>query len=959
MSINQTINSLHQALKYILFTIILISCQASAQVYVPFFKNLKTEDGLSHNTVNKIMQDSRGFIWIATEDGLNRYDGRYFKVFRRTEDGKSGISGNIINDICEDKKGIMWIATADGGITSYDYRTESGAQFKQYKFKPDQKSGIPDNNILRIVDSGGYLWLTTAENRVVRFNRGTGKFDTNKISRQTVNRTSAVKNTLQVRKDQLIPYAKDRFNQVWLGSRNSGITIVGENGKKYNYRYHAFKEGTIASNHVNHIFISRAGIVWVGTDNGLSYYNPLFSSFRQYNLEKKDSDITINDFYRDELNRLWVATNQGLFVKCPGSAQFEHKQLSYRGIPLNITKIFVDVDKTFYLGTDYTLFVYDPSKNALNLLPNTEHDPVMKKLIGSTIVSIVRDTIGSHAVLIVSPYGHFLTYYDLNQKKWISRGNEKSAINGQLGVKDNLIEKFKKTSSGDVMLATNKFGLGEWDGNMKHKISYYGANEKIYGSLGTSHVFDILQVSPDGFWISTYGNGLNYFDDKSKTFSHVPESSNITEGLEKDHNGNLWMIANTHLHMFNPATKVYSCYDLPGLKHLGGLKGYIYRDNQGRLYAGGTNTFVEFNPGEIEKINHEPNVYLTDFQIFNTSYSECLNHKTIRLSHEQNYFYIEYAAPDFSGDNVVFAYKLEGLDKNWIQAGKRNFATYANLPGGRYVFKVRANNWKTDSVQHYASIEFEISPPFWLKWWFYMLILIALTTISLLVYCFRVGQIIKRHTVRNSIAKDLHDHVGSTLSSILIYIRVAKNHQQNERPAEVNDILGNIEEVSTEIISEMADIVWAIDPKNDYLSTIVDRIKGYGMPLCNALNINFSVIADARILNLSLEMKDRKNLYLVLKESLNNAIKYSECKNIKLSILIKNRSVHVKVVDDGIGFISEHAAQDAAHSLSGNGLINVKTRADDLGAKLEISSTPFKGTTIALIFPVPKRYKCY
>jgi ligand-binding sensor domain-containing protein len=1020
-------------LKGIFTTLLLIAIfsPAECQVYTPFFKNLNVVQGLSHNKINRIIEDQRGFIWIGTEDGLNRYDGRYFKIFRRSENGKQGIGGNIINDIYEDKQGVLWIGTADGGLTRYDYRLSPDKQFKQYRFTPGRKDGIPENNILRISESNGALWLATSKSYVVRFNKTTERFDSpvkkgtrailslRLISADTLlvgragggtlwintrtlsagqddgymnlysshphasitgmyrdknrklwvsswdnrlyvynssnivhNRVGKVIDVPGAVNDEVTPYAEDRYGQLWMGSKNSGVILADRTGKFHNYHYNPFKDGSVASDKVNHVFISRGGIVWVGTDNGLSIYNPLFSSFEQYTFPRLAKDIIVNDFYHDPCDNLWVATSEGLYLKRPGDADFEHRNLNYKGLKLNVTKIFIDNDGTFYLGTDYTLFIYDPLQNALSVLPNTDKDPVMSKLISSRIVSIVRDTVGDHPALIVSPYGHYFTYYDFREKRWVSRVDKKASIIDKFDIRDNLIQKFAKTVSGELWIATRKSGLGEWDGGKARKINYFGADENNRGSLRTSHVFDIVQDATKGFWISTYGGGLNYFDSHSRKFSHVYESSNLTEGMEKDRKGNLWMIANGHIHRFEPKSKIYSCYNLPGLEKNGGLKGYVYRDAANRLYAGAINSFIIFDPSKIDRIADEPNIYLTDFQIFNTSYSHYLHQKAIHLDYKQNYFSIEFAAPDYSGDNVVYSYQLEGLDKKWIQAGKRNFATYANLPGGRYVFKVRATNWQTERIQHYASIIIIIKPPFWMMWWFYLLLSIVLGVIGMLLYYLRVTEIIKRQSIRNGIAQDLHDNVGSTLSSILVYTEVAKNHQQNERSSQLTAVLGSIESVSAEMISEMADIVWAINPKNDHLYGIIDRIKAYGMPLCEARDIHFQVIVDPKLLLIALDMKVRKNLYLILKESLNNAVKYAECQKILLEIVLTGKHLHFTLSDNGKGFCQTSVNEQITKSLSGNGLENLKMRAEELSATLKITSKLNKGTTISLILQV-------
>jgi ligand-binding sensor domain-containing protein len=1032
---NYLLNCVHGAGKGVWIAVLILNLiytsTANAQVYTPFFKTIKTEQGLSHNKVNRIMEDSRGFIWIGTEDGLNRYDGRYFKIFHRTENGKGGIGGNIINDIYEDKEGIIWIATADGGLTKYDYRLAPAQQFKQFRFAPGKKFGIPENNILRISESNGTLWLATSKSYVTRFNKTTERFDVpvktgtrsiltlKQISADTLvvgragggllwinTRTLAFKQNERYKdlyknhphasvtgiyrdktknlwlsswdnvlykyssadeaqgregsvvavpgaiNDEVIPYAEDRHQQLWMGSKNSGLTIADSSGNFHNYKHDPLKEGTIANNRINHIFLSRSGIAWIGTDNGLSVYNPLFSTFKQHLLPLQARDIKINDFHNDTADNLWIATSEGLYLRRAGNTHYEHRKLSYKGAKLNISKIFIDPAGTFYLGTDYTLFVYNPKNNRLAVLPNTEKDPVMKKLISSRIVSIVYDSVGSHPALIVSPIGHYLTYYDFKEKRWISRADKQVDIISKFGIQDNLIEKFTKTSSGKLWIATNKSGLGEWDIGKSRQIQYFGADENNRGSLRTSHVFDILPDASKGVWISTYGGGLNYFDSRSRKFTHVLESSNLTEGMEKDVQGNLWMIANGHVHMYEPRTKIYSCYDLPGVEKIGGLKGYIYRDASNKLYVAGMNTFVIFDPAKIARIKNEPDIYLTDFRIFNASYSHYLNQKTVNLDYKQNYFSIEFSAPDFSGDNVFYAYKLEGLDKDWVQAGKINVATYANLSGGKYTFKVRATNWQTTRIQRYASIVIIIKPPFWMTWWFYLLVFIAFVIIGATIYVFRIQEIIKRQSIRNGIAQDLHDSIGSTLSSILVYTEVAKNHQEHKRPGKLSSVLGSIEAVSTEMISEMADIVWAINPKNDHVCGIIDRIKAYGMPLCEASSINFQVQAGVKILQIPLDMKARKNLYLILKESLNNAVKYSDCSNLFVEITLKGKFIQFKIADDGKGFCPVKVQSEMNMSLSGNGLENLKLRAEELSASLTIWSEPNEGTLITLTMPI-------
>ena len=154
-----------------------ISFGAAAQQPVLYFKRLNQSGGLSHNKVNCIIQDRRGFTWIGTDDGLNRYDGHNFLVFKNIPGQASSISGNTITDLHEDKDGILWIATADGGITRYDHRLSPEKKFRQYKHQPGDSNSIPVNIINALEeDVNGDLWLATSGAGVIRFDKQKEKF---------------------------------------------------------------------------------------------------------------------------------------------------------------------------------------------------------------------------------------------------------------------------------------------------------------------------------------------------------------------------------------------------------------------------------------------------------------------------------------------------------------------------------------------------------------------------------------------------------------------------------------------------------------------------------------------------------------------------------------------------------------------------------------------------------------
>lgn len=1005
----------------------------AAQKPYLYFNKLTTQNGLSHNKVNCIMQDRRGFIWMGTDDGLNRYDGFSFTIYRHQPNNTATVSGNIITDLLEDENEILWIATADGGLTRYNYRLAPALQFKQYKHLPGDSTSIPVNIVNALVqDKFGFLWLASGGKSVLRFNKKTERFEelvktgtknildlaldkndilwagrqgggilkvnTRNLSYEMdkryynlyANLPHATVSSLYKDKkeniwygswdkllyryntntqqeiffgkgkgpndfpnDDILSFAEDLHGRIWMGGRYNGLTLYDPEGEQfYNYRYEVSLDGSVADNHINNIFIDHTGLVWLGTNKGISIYNPAQEPFEQTFLTGKNSNLTIYDFYRDRHDNLWIGTSEGLFLKKQGSNLLIQRKLHYNGTALAVSKIFADDEGTIYLGTNFSLFVYDTASNTIQLLPNTQKDKVMYDIIESRVVSIIKDTIDHHAVLIVSPYGHYLSYYDLTDKRWISRTDTVRQILKRFNLKDNLVRKLFKASNGDIWLATGKYGLGEWKLASSPFVNYYANNPLTGFSLSNNNVYDLAADANGNLWVSTYGGGLNYFNTKTHKASHIDVTNNLLEGLELDGNGSVWMVSNGNLDKYDPRLKTNTSFALPDLEKSGGISRNIYKDAHGEMYVAGNNYFIRFNPLAVKQVATQPGIFLTDFKIFNTSFNHLLFTKGIVLRHDQNYFAFEFSAPEFLKGQINYSYMLEGYDKDWVQSGVRNFVNYSNLPGDDYIFKARATDRKGNWSSKYATIKITIIPPFWQTWWFYLLCVLVVAAGSYIFYRYRINELLKRQAIRNKIAQDLHDSVGSTLSSISVYSQVAKIQQAKGNYKELDDVVQKISTTSTDMISEMNDIVWSINPRNDSMEKILQRMESFAKPLLQIKNIAFTFNYEPALLHVNLSMEQRKNFYLVFKESVTNVLKYSGASNLQVDIKLSHHKVNFTAKDDGAGFDTAQMKALAAKSLSGNGLVNMKRRAKEMKGECFIASEPGKGTTVQLLFPV-------
>jgi ligand-binding sensor domain-containing protein/anti-sigma regulatory factor (Ser/Thr protein kinase) len=980
------------------------------------------------------MQDRQGFTWIGTDDGLNRYDGQRFEIFRHSPDNSSSISGNIITDVLEDSSGVIWISSADGGITRFDHKARPSERFRLYRHSPTDTSSIPVNTVnAMLFDRRGYLWLATSGASLVRFDTQTAEFlpaepgskrtctdvcmdgkgmiwsgrqggsymiidpvtlrVTNddrylnpyrKLPHVTVttlykdNRDNiwfgswdnAVykysastseeevwadhENNPGLGKDEATAFTEDNSGNLWIGTKKSGLLLLDlQSNKFYRNQHSSSREGTVASNTINCLYRDRNNNIWVGTDKGVSVSMSGNRNFMQVFLPALPgaySGSVVNDFTTGADGKLWIATSDGVFIR--EGEQFSHFPIKYGGKAVNVTRFFKDQHGNMYLGADYSLFTFDPVNMRFELLPNTAEDVVMNRIIASRVVSMAEDSVNGRPALVVSPYGHFITYYDLVNKRWISRADSLNRIISRFDLRDNLVKKIYKDPSGRLWLGTAKAGLAAWD-RKTHRFRYYMNDPADPGSISNNHVGDMESDAGGKIWLSTFGGGLNCFTPATGRFDHITTSANLLEGLAIDKSGKIWMIGNGTVHRYDPVLKSFMSFNVPDMEKSGGLKGDLYRDEEGWLYGGGLGFYIRFHPDSVTLHREQPEVLLTNLLVYDSSYSERLYKETkVKLKHDENFFSIHYSAPWYEG-KVYYQYMLEGLDQKWIDAGDQTIAPYTHLNGGHYTFRVRASTVPGIWSGRQTVLDIYIVPPFWTTWWFYTILVACLAAIMYGIYRYRINELVKRQGIRNRIAQDLHDNMGSTLSSISVYSQVAKIYKEQHKQHELDETLEKISVTSGEMISEMNDIVWAINPRNDHMEKIIQRMESFARPLMKASGIGFRLDYDESVLRLNLGMEKRKNFYLIFKEAVTNALKYAECSEVAVDITLRQEKVDLKISDNGKGFDPAAVFQTHEHTLSGNGLRNMQMRAKEMGATFALDAAPGRGTSVSLRFGLP------
>jgi signal transduction histidine kinase len=336
-------------------------------------------------------------------------------------------------------------------------------------------------------------------------------------------------------------------------------------------------------------------------------------------------------------------------------------------------------------------------------------------------------------------------------------------------------------------------------------------------------------------------------------------------------------------------------------------------------------------------------VVISSFKVFDKEIPIGNGH--LNLKYDENRLSFEFAALSFfRNQKNRYAYMLEGVDRNWVFSDTRRYVTYSKLEPGNYTFKVKACNsdgvWNETGTQ----MQITITPPWWRQTWF--VILCFAIGIAIIYFIDRMQRNRKKQMeeVRARISRDLHDDMGSTLQSISVMSEIVRMKSKSDNGQESIPLIEKIGSASREMIDKMTDIVWAVNPQNDHFENIILHMRAFGGELLAGKDIALHFKAESGLNNIRLSMEKRKSFFLVYKEALNNAYKYSGAQNVNVDISRTNHTLTLVVEDDGVGF---NMHEDRLKT-GGNGLKNMNSRAAELNGSISITSAPGEGTKVCL-----------
>lgn len=925
----------------------------------------------------------------------------------------NSISHNWITALDEDGEGNLWIGTADGLSCLRSDPGGDQTRFTVYKHESGNPASLNHSYISAIYRGGSGkndpLWIiTTPGEGLNRFDRNTGK-----VLRIPLNPNPESLNENYLNRSKITALLQDRNKNLWIGTMDGGLSnftgasqqrALQENspgqdkrGGRYSpmlfrhYQYDPLDMRSLSDNSITAIFEDRSGIIWVGTSRGgLNKIDYRMRNFRHYTHVPGNpqslSDRVVTAILEDDSGALWVGTANGGLNKLerntlnPFSYRYHHfRHSSENPFSLSnnsVSTIYQDQSGNLWIGT---------SGGGLNLFDNKtrrfkqyRYDPhISNSISGDAINSITEDQYGQLWIGTNSGLSKFDRFTEKFTQYRYNTNDAYSLSNNEVWA----VYEDSYSQGKTLWIGTRAGGLNKFDRQNNRFVRYMRDFDNPY-SLNNPAILSIYQDKAGNLWFGTYSGGLHKFNRASERFTFFTErdglANNMIFGILEDAKGNLWLSTNKGISKFNPEKNTFRNYDVyDGLQANEFNPGAYCLAKNGEMFFGGVNGMSSFFPDSVMDNPYVPPVILTSFSVFDTSYNERLNRaifesKPIQLSYRENFITIEFAALDYTNPRKNrYAYKLEGVNQSWVDCGTHRLASFTNLEPGSYIFRVKGSN--NDGVwnEEGASVQIIITPPFWKTWWFYLLASIMGIFSILWLHAYRLHHKIKRlmeieqvrmqenERVRAKAAHDFHDELGHKLTRINLFSEIARRTAMESSP-EIAEYLNRIGETAKGLSGGMRDFIWTLDPGKDSLYEVAIRLKDFGDELFDKTGIAFRLEGlTPEMENARLSMDWRRHITLIFKEAMNNALKHSQCRNATLKIRLDGFSLEITLEDDGKGipaaiFAGNGSDSDADIDSPGNGLNNMRFRAEKLGGKVAFPANRTGGTIVKFSGEIPQ-----
>jgi signal transduction histidine kinase/ligand-binding sensor domain-containing protein len=656
---------------------------------------------ISNNNIQYIFEDSKKNLWISTYEGIDLYNRKSntFKFFDISKSINLKDRTRVWN-ILEDKKGRLWCGIKQGGVYMFEYNLKN-PELSSFKLI---LKGSPN---CMVFDNNNNLWIGHGGSQ------GLGIFNIDEFDKNQKPNVSQYFHTgiddLSISSNSITSIYKDRFGDIWIGNYGGGVNYYSKRAKKFYCNRFSKEKNSISSNMVNAI-LEDNHYLWIGTEYGLDKKDLKTGEFVHFKHDKLNSASigadAIYSLFKDSKGNLWVGSWNG------GLSKYE------------------------YISGGFKNYLPNKSKGSIN---------------NSNIIDICEDKKGR---LWITTNGGGVNQFDPTTEKFVSFTNnplDKKSINS------NSANNICITRSGQIFISLYGKGFDLFD-ESTNTFTHFCNNPKDKNSLSPGFVLSIFEDSKQNIWVAT-NMGLNLFDQKNGTFKHYTTQhglpNNTIQAILEDNKGNLWISTNNGLAVFydainkpkDPKFKVYNKKD--GFFSDEFNIRAAFKGESGVFYYGTLQGYIYFNPDSIKENTIPPVIILTDFSLLETQekttdkqklFSKEINYvDTIKLSYSQSNFTIKFAALNYLDPiKNQYKYRLSGYEDGWHMTGNQRFATYTNIQPGEYTFIVYGSNndgvWSINP----KTIKIIISPPWWQTLLFKIVVILSILLVIAMIFRFRM-----------------------------------------------------------------------------------------------------------------------------------------------------------------------------------------------------------------------------
>lgn len=778
------------------------------------FRHYNNKNGLSHNTVYCSIQDKRGFMWFGTDDGLNRFDGYTFKVYRHNSYSTESLPGNHILNLFEDSEGTIWICT-ENGTCYYDSSTDS---FHPFKLLPQKETADYFTNITE--DQFKNLWFID-HIRIVKYSLADKNYQVYPNENETYGTSATMGDEgypVFSSSQQLFFYnrttdklagipalsEKERKAQAnisvicsvpelgfLLGTDKSGLLLYNKNDKS--------TTTIIPEIQVRAITLFNNNLYWIGSESGVFTYNILTNTVT--NLRKSlTNEYTIADnavysLTKDREGGMWVGSFFGGISYLPREYSKFHYFIGGKThtqmLGNAVREISPDQYGNLWLGTE------DNGINHYNLKTGTIINYSLNNPQRPLSATNIHGLLADGDKLWVGTYNKGIDVLDIPSGKIIkhyTRETTGNTLNSDfvlcftktkeneflIGTSGGTILYNKKTdsfthwkdiyaltrqiyedSSGNIWVSTTN-GIYCYQRD-KDSIAHYTSDVNKSQSIGSNNTTSVFEDSSGRIWVTT-SNGFSLYNEKTNLFNRITVEdglpSNIIYRIQEDNDSKLWISTANGLVLFNPETYVMRTYSYTdGLHETQFNYSSSYKAPDGMIYMGTINGMLAFNPEQFKEDPFTPPVYLTRIitpvdklrkHSLNPTPIEDTN--ILKLPYNASTFTLSYVALSYTfPDAIRYAYMLEGVDKEWIYMNQNKDVTFANLSPGKYAFKIRSTNSSGIWQDNERILNIIITPPFWATSWAFLIYFLLFGLLIVLFYNYKKTKLEEKHRINRDL----------------------------------------------------------------------------------------------------------------------------------------------------------------------------------------------------------------